>query len=668
VPKRKLVITITGEFFPETFPAFRSPSRSRGHEDPMATEMRLFSACMRWAFNRLLEGVSRDDIKKAGQELFGLNSRYVDDARLRAGALLDSRKELLLLEIEETEAKLSRARRKLGLAMRKLTKAEKKGAAPGELEKLHLLVRGRQMRVASLEKKLAGLRACRENGAIPKVIFGGRKLWRRVCRGRAAREEWQAVRKNRLYCRGDETKGGNPNMKVTYRDGEFRLAVTISHLSEQAGQDALGRPKMSRAPKVEGKLWLPEKHRDLMRVWLAMKLPYTVELRRTLEGRCLVHLSFDLGGMPVPKPDFSNGCIALDTNPDGMALCNISASGQPEPWPTDLKIPHPSNLGKYEGEFQIITYPNGFTYIRIPDLQYARSYRRKYLIGVLAKVIVDVAKFLGKPIAMENLAFGKERLDMNSKFNRMASSFPYARMVEAVCRRAAKERVAFKLMPPQHTSTIAYWKYMNRFAVPVHCAAALVVGRRAMGYRERITQEIKQLLDQIKQNQTRKVSSLPREGEGMTRWVRACLERLERKMIAHNGFTLWQQEAFCSVWHDFKQLALALRRPRLAGVGQTGRRPNRTREAGGKSPAGRSTQSSGSLELPRWEAVRADCALPAQHSRPGGTPGPRPPVALPLRGKSNIRKEVKSWSGGRLDWEEKQSSFLNQVPKLCLRP
>jgi IS605 OrfB family transposase len=574
VPKRKLVVTITGEFFPETFPAFRSPRRSRGDEDPMATEMRLFSACMRWAFNRLLEGVSRDDIKKAGQELFGLNSRYVDDARLQAGALLDSRKELLLLEIEQTEAKLSRARRKLGLAMRKLTK----GAAPGELEKLHLLVRGRQMRVASLEKKLAELRAC----AIPKVIFGGRKLWRRVCRGRAAREEWQAVRKNRLYCRGDETKGGNPNMKVTCRDGEFRLAVTISHLSEQAGEDALGRPKMSRAPRVEGRLWLPEKHHDLVRAWLVMKLPYTVELVRTLEGRCLVHLAFDLGG--VREPDFAKGCLALDTNRDGMALCNVGASGQPEPWPGTLRIPQPGNLGKYQGEFQVIMYPGGFLYIRIPDLQYARGSRRKYLIGVLAKVIVDVAKFLGKPIALENLDFGKDRLDTNSKFNRMASNFPFAGMVEAVCRRATKEKVAFKLVPPQHTSTIAHWKYMNRFAVPVHCAAALVVGRRAIGYRERTTRELKQLLDQIKQNPTRKVSSLPREGEGMTRRVRACLKRVERKMTAHNGFTLWQQEAFYSVWHDFKQLALALRRPRLAGVGQTGRRPNRTREAGVKPP------------------------------------------------------------------------------------
>ena len=555
--ERKLVITITGEFFPETFPAFRSPRWSRGDETPLATEMRLFCACERWAFTRLVEGASRDTVKEDGQELFGLNSRYVDDARLKAQAVLDSQREVLDSDIEDTQTKLGRARKRLGQTVKKLARAVKRGAPSDVLEKLGLTVKGRNARVASLETKLAELKAHRENGTIPTVVFGGKKLWKRVCKGRASAEEWRAARKNRLYCRGDETKGGNPNMKVTCRDGEFRLAVTISHLSEHAGEDALGRPKMRRAPRVEGRLWLPEKHRDLVRAWLAMKLPYTVELVRTLEGRYRVLLAFDLGG--APEPDFAKGCLALDTNPDGVALCNAGASGQPEPWPGDLRIPHPGNLGKYEGEFQVITYPGGFIYIRIPDLECARGFRRKYLIGVLAKAIVDAAKFLGKPIALENLDFGKDRLDTSSKFNRMASTFPFAEMVEAVCRRAAKEKVAFTLVPPRHTSTIGYWKYMNRFAVPVHCAAALVVGRRAMGYRERTTRELTRLLDQIKHNLTRKVSSLPREGEGMTCRVRACLKRLERKMTAHNGLTLRQQEAFYSVWHDFKELALALR-------------------------------------------------------------------------------------------------------------
>ncbi len=556
--REKFSVTVCGEFFPESYPAFRSPRRSRGEEDPLETELRLFCACMRWAFCRLLEGASRDEVKRKGQELFGLNSRYVDDARLKAQAVLDSQKELLELEIEETEKKLGRARKKLGLAMKKPAKAEEKGAPPEVIEKLRLTVKGRNSRAASLEKKLAELEAHRENGTIPKVVFGGRKLWKRVCKGRASREEWRAARRNRIFSRGDETKGGNPNVKVTYREGEFRLAVTISHLSERTGEDALGRPKMSRAPRVEGRLWLPEKHRDLVRIWLAMKLPYTAELIRTLEGRYTVHLTFDLGG--IPEPDFSRGCLALDTNPDGVALCNVSASGYPEPWPEGFSIPYPSNLGKYEGEFQIIPYPNGFLYIRIPELAYASGFRRDYLAGVLAKAVVDTALSLGKPIALEDLDFGRDRLGTNKKFNRMASNFPFAKMVEAVCRRAAKEGLSFKLVPARHTSTIGYWKYAERNAVPVHCAAALSIGRRAMGFKERVTEELKQRLAQIKRGLAQQVSpDRPREGEGMTRRVKAILERLDEEIPLHNGLTLKRQEAFYSVWHDLRELALTLR-------------------------------------------------------------------------------------------------------------
>jgi IS605 OrfB family transposase len=262
----------------------------------------------------------------------------------------------------------------------------------------------------------------------------------------------------------------------------------------------------------------------------------------------------------MKEPDFAKGCLALDTNPDGVALCNVSALGQPEPWPEGFNIPYPGNLCKYEGEFQVITYPNGFLYIRVPDLAYASGFRRNYLIGVLAKAVVDIAFFLGKPIALEELNFSKDRLDTNKKFNRMSSNFPFAKMVEAVCRKAVKEGVPFKLVPARHTSTIGYWKYTKRYGVPVHCAAALVIGRRAMGFKERVTKELKQIATLIKQNLTCKVNpNTPREGRGMTRRVRACLRRLDWKLLLHNGLASWQQEAYYSVWHDLKELALSLR-------------------------------------------------------------------------------------------------------------
>ena len=118
----------------------------------------------------------------------------------------------------------------------------------------------------------------------------------------------------------------------------------------------------------------------------------------------------------------------------------------------------------------------------------------------------------------------------------------------------------FRLVPARYTSTIGYWKYMERYAVPVHCVAALSIGRRAMGFKERVTKELKQRVARIKQSLTQKVNpDTPGEGEGMTRGVRACLRRLEGKLLMHNGLAPWQQEAYYSVWRDLKLLALSLR-------------------------------------------------------------------------------------------------------------
>jgi len=78
---------------------------------------------------------------------------------------------------------------------------------------------------------------------------------------------------------------------------------------------------------------------------------------------------------------------------------------------------------------QVTIHPNGFLYIKIPELAYSRGYRRTYLIGVLARVVVDIAKVLGKPLAGEKLDFSKNRLDTNKKFNRMAANFPFKKMI-----------------------------------------------------------------------------------------------------------------------------------------------------------------------------------------------------------------------------------------------
>jgi len=552
-----LKYTVCGEWFPETYPAYRSKKWGRGEEDPLSTEMRLFGACTRWAFNRLMEGSSREELKQEGQGVFGLNSRYTDDAIMKAQAIIESQKELLDSEIEETEKKLARAKRKLGWAEKDLGKAVEKNDLV-KIEKFKQTVRGRKARVKKLAAKLAELKEHKANGTIPKVVFGGRSLWRQVSRDKATREEWRNARQNRLYARGDRTKGGNPNLKVAYQEGRFTLAVTISHLSEPKGTDKKGRPIMTRAPRVMGKLWLPEKHWQKVLEQVLSGTPYTVELIRGKDGRYRAHLTFT-----VTEPDLATnpnrGYLGMDTNTDGVALANVNNFGRPEPWPEGFDVAYPKALHKFDGEFQGTVHQNGFVYIKVPELAYSRGYRRAYLIGVLAKVVVDIAKSLGKPIALEKLDFGKDRLDTNKKFNRMAANFPFKKMIEAVRRKAFKEGVGVKSVWPAHTSTIGNWKYRQRYGIIIHHAAALVIARRAIGFKERITKELKQKIQAVKEKLNQKVNSLPGEGKGRTRKVKRLFKRLDGKVLVYNGLTRFQQESFNSVWRDLKGLALSSR-------------------------------------------------------------------------------------------------------------
>jgi len=100
---------------------------------------------------------------------------------------------------------------------------------------------------------------------------------------------------------------------------------------------------------------------------------------------------------------------------------------------------------------------------------------------------------------------------------------------------------------------------MNRYGVLFHHAAALVTARRAIGFKERITPELKQKIQAVKEKLTQKISSLPGEGKGMTRKVKRLFDRLDGKLPVHNGLTRRRQEKFYSVRHELKQLALLSR-------------------------------------------------------------------------------------------------------------
>jgi predicted transposase len=131
--------------------------------------MRRFSSATRFAYNRLLEGKTRDELKRANGPLcvfFGLNTRYADAAIEKAQGLIASAKEL--------------------------------GNDPRKV-----IFGGRKLFEQLKRKHLSG-----------KALL-------------ALKRQWKERRQGLLYSRGDAAKKGNPNLRLEPKDGALWLRVNL---------------------------------------------------------------------------------------------------------------------------------------------------------------------------------------------------------------------------------------------------------------------------------------------------------------------------------------------------------------------------------------------------------------------------------------------------------
>ncbi|EIV99193.1 IS200/IS605 family accessory protein TnpB-related protein [Thermoanaerobacter brockii subsp. lactiethylicus] len=128
--------------------------------------MKRWSSCMRFAYKRLLEGYDRKTLKRDLQGTFDLNSRYVDDAIMKARSTLESSKEL------------GSNPKKVIFGGRKLFK---------KLQKRHI------------------------NGKAYKKL----------------KIRWHEKRKGNLYSRGDKSKKGNLNTRIEVRKNGTFLRINV---------------------------------------------------------------------------------------------------------------------------------------------------------------------------------------------------------------------------------------------------------------------------------------------------------------------------------------------------------------------------------------------------------------------------------------------------------
>ena len=395
--------------------------------------MSRYCAAVRWSFKRLLNGIKAQEIRKAVQAKFSLNSRQANDAVFDAQTTILSQKELVELNCQT-------AGKRIAFTKQRIMKAR----SPRKIA-------GLKKRLEKEERKLSRWQKHREAGTIPKVVFGGKKLFQERCKKNITRQEWQEARSNRYLSRGDKTKGGNLNTRLSVCGDTVYLHIAAepseqnpSRYNRMTVPIYLAQKLSKKTGKVNG---IP--YREILTNYLKTGLAYQVEIIRK-NARYYVHVTIE---EETPKPYAAHGgVIGIDTNPN---VLGISFSDY---------------LGNYKGSHSM---PQG-------EWLSARSNRKDNLVGETAKGIVKLAKQKECLLAVEHLDFKQDK-SVAAKFNRISHGFVWSKFLRTLERQAKRAGVPLAKVKPPFTSIIGVLKYQHQYGISNHQAAGYVTARRALG-------------------------------------------------------------------------------------------------------------------------------------------------------------------------------------------
>ena len=165
--------------------------------------------------------------------------------------------------------------------------------------------------------------------------------------------------------------------------------------------------------------------------------------------------------MNVPAvTDRRRGGIGVDLNADHLAVAETDGSG------------------------------NYLRAWRVPLVSYGKSsHQAEALIGNAVASVVEYAKEVGKPVVIERLDFVQKRAALageSRRYSRMLSSFSYGKVKAYFLSRGYRQGVEVHQVNPAFSSVIGRVKFMERYGLSVHQAAALALARRLLGCSERI--------------------------------------------------------------------------------------------------------------------------------------------------------------------------------------
>ena len=413
-------------------------------------------------FAEMAAGKSAASLKSVYLDRYGIPARMFNALRVSLQGKVASVKESQKLRLDDL-------RRRIARAEKRIAKARKDGR-PDQAHR-------KRRRLANLEHRLKVLEAERKAGLV-RLCFGSRRLWCKQydleANGYASHDEWLAdwrdARTGEFFVLGsrDETAGCQLCKANIAEDGTLTLRlrmpaaladrhgkyVTISgvrfaYRHEQVLAALASNAEYARCRREHG-----EKPARATGLGQAISCRF----KRDAKG-WRVFVTTETVDVPLVT-DKRRGAIGVDLNADHLAACETDASGNPV---------------------------HAF---RVPLVTYGKSrHQAEALIGDAVARVVAYAKVVGQPVVIERLDFREKKTALEGesrKYSRMLSNLSYGKTLACFLSRGHRQGVEICQANPAFSSVIGRVKFMERYGLSVHQAAALVLARRLLGCSERI--------------------------------------------------------------------------------------------------------------------------------------------------------------------------------------
>ena len=436
-------------------------------DDLLSSYATLYGKAERTLFAQLqspdadLAALKRQFIRK-----FGLTARQFNGMAAELRGKIMSIKERRPGLIKEVEQRIAKAKRVL-----------KKTTDPARRHQ-------KQRRLRILEHRLGKMTADQRSGTV-RLCFGSRKLFlaqfHREENGYASHKEWlsewRKARSDQFFVIGskDETAGNQSCTAIVAEDGSISLRLRLPGALSDRG-------------KYISLLGLRfEYGHDAVVAAIGRNLSNSKKDRQAINYRFLKEDKGWRVFVTVALPEVSiqtsrdAGIVGIDINAAMVAVTETDRFGNP------------------------------VEYFSIPCVTYGKTTeQRRSVIGDAVKQVISFVLERNKPVVIETLDFQKKKAALEKqspRHARMLSALAYTRIQTIIRARAYDTGIEVLEVNPSYTSIVGQYKFKDRYGLSTHNAAALVIGRRSMGFGESLPSQLQVTLPLSVRNRGRHVWS-----------------------------------------------------------------------------------------------------------------------------------------------------------------